>query len=99
MKIKPISFTLVTISLAALFGCSGSPPASKGSWGYVDRTGKVVIPAQFAEGRDFADGMAAVKIKDNWGYIDRTGKVVITPQFAAGRRFADGMAAVKIQGS
>ena len=94
---KLIYIPLMLISMtAALSGCSGKP---QHSWGYIDRAGKVVIPAQFAEGREFSDGIAAVKIQGNWGYIDRTGKVVIPVQFAGAQDFANELAAVKIQGS
>src|SRR5947209_5736016 len=97
MNTKLIGITLIMAGTLGLFGCKETPRTSPGTWGYIDKTGKVVVPAQFAEGLDFADGLAAVKIGENWGYIDQTGKAVISPQFAAGRNFAGGMAAVKIK--
>jgi len=33
-----------------------------GKWGFIDRTGKVVIPAQFDGASDFFDGLAPVRI-------------------------------------
>jgi hypothetical protein len=46
--------------------------------GYIDKTGKVVIPLTFWGARGFIDGLAAVS-EDGfvWGFIDRTGKTVI----------------------
>src|SRR5688572_19962672 len=38
-------------------------------WGYIDTTGKEVIPHQFSEIRDFNESVAAVKHKGNWGFI------------------------------
>jgi len=32
-----------------------------GKWGYIDRTGKMVIPARFLDARSFSDGLAAVR--------------------------------------
>ena len=52
-------------------------------WGYRDATGKIVIPAQFTEAKDFSDGLALVKADaggaPKWGYINTTGTFVIQP--------------------
>ena len=49
--------------------------------GYVDRTGRMVIPARFAWRDDFSEGIAPVKLVDGvYGYIDKTGKFVISPE-------------------
>lgn len=49
--------------------------------GFIDTTGKIVIPIQYHNIRDFKEGLAAFREKDTWGFIDKTGKVVIKPQF------------------
>lgn len=72
--------------------------------GYIDRSGRIVIPPQFSgEGgptvRGFSEGLAAVKVfKDieRWGYIDRSGKFVVEPQFVAAGPFSQGRAMVAI---
>ncbi|MDR0928041.1 MAG: WG repeat-containing protein [Ignavibacteria bacterium] len=54
-----------------------------GKYGYIDKTGKLVIPYQFRWAGDFREGLASVK-KDSGGkcgYIDRTGKLVIPYQY------------------
>jgi hypothetical protein len=54
-------------------------------FGFIDKTGKVVIAPRFdAVGgipSGFSEGIAAVRIGQKWGYIDRAGKIVINPQF------------------
>jgi hypothetical protein len=67
--------------------------------GYIDKTGKMIIAAQFAEAGPFSGGLAAVRLKayGPWGYIDATGQVVIQPQFAAATPFSEGLAAVAIE--
>jgi len=52
--------------------------------GYIDRTGNLVIPRQFAYAGDFGDnGLACVREEQDglYGYIDSTGQYVIPPQF------------------
>ena len=50
-------------------------------WGYIDKTGKIVINPQFKSEGYFKEGFAPVEIGNKWGYIDKTGKIVINPQF------------------
>jgi hypothetical protein len=45
-------------------------------WGFIDRTGKLVIPPQFFHARNFSDGLAPVWLSPRRGYIDKTGKFV-----------------------
>ena len=46
-------------------------------YGYIDKTGKFVIPPQFASAEPFYAGMALVEFKDSGrAYIDKTGKTV-----------------------
>jgi len=64
-------------------------------WGFIDATGKVIIPFEYKEAREFAEGLAAVKLKNRWGFIDKTGKVVIPFQYYYARNFSEGLAAVQ----
>lgn len=45
--------------------------------GYIDRTGKIIIPAQYVDALDFSDGLAYVANEEMAGFIDKAGKVVI----------------------
>jgi hypothetical protein len=68
-------------------------------WGFIDRTGAVVIQPQFDQVRDFSEGLAAVGFPaDNdsakWGFIDRTGALVIEPRFDGVDPFSEGLAPV-----
>ena len=69
-------------------------------YGYIDKTGQVVIEMQFAYASDFSEGLAAVKVGDDddakYGYIDKTGQMVIAPQFAEASAFSQGLAAVSL---
>lgn len=63
--------------------------------GYIDKTGKMVVPYKYQDGRSFKDGLAAVKFDDKWGYIDAGGTVVISFSYDFAFDFADGLAAVE----
>ncbi len=63
-------------------------------WGYVNREGKLVIPAKFDSASQFSEGMACVREGNLHGYIDGSGMYKIHPQFSHARNFSEGLAAV-----
>src|SRR5687768_17614415 len=68
-------------------------------FGFMDKSGNVVIKPLFWEEIDLSEGMASVKnMKNQWGYIDKTGKLVIDYQFASADDFSEGIARVQIKG-
>ncbi|HET8540318.1 MAG TPA: WG repeat-containing protein [Anaeromyxobacter sp.] len=77
------------------------PVLERGKWGYIDRTGRVVISPRFDAAGRFSDGLAPVALGDRKGWADATGELVLVPEYApaeAGalhRRFSDGLAVVR----
>ena len=72
---------------------------SEKAYGYIDKSGKTVLPFEYAEKTgDFHDGLALVYDSANayWGYIDKTGKLAIPYQFAQADRFYNGVAQVQL---
>ena len=68
-------------------------PVEQGKkWGYIDKTGRVVIPFKFDYAQKFSEGLAAAHRKGKCGYIDKTGKFVIEPRFIGGYPFSEGLA-------
>jgi hypothetical protein len=65
-----------------------------GKWGFIDTSGKLVIPDQFDEVGPFMEGLASVKLGSQWGFIDNTGSYAINPQFDQVGDFHEGLAAV-----
>lgn len=54
----------------------------EGKWGYIDRSGKFVIPPQFDEAEDFSeDGFAVVKLAGKFGLIDNAGRIIIPARY------------------
>lgn len=53
----------------------------EGKYGYIDKSGKLVIKPQFGEAYSFSEGLALVKIQGSNGYINRNGNLAIQTQF------------------
>lgn len=67
-----------------------SPVKVGGNWGYIDKTGKIIINLQFDGAWSFSEGLALVEIGKRQGYIDKTGKFIINPQFSGPGNFLKG---------
>ena len=63
-------------------------------YGFIDRTGTIVIPAQFEIARTFSEGMAFVEKKDKKGFIDKSGRIILEPNFESLGDFSEGYAPV-----
>ncbi|HWG18935.1 MAG TPA: WG repeat-containing protein [Terracidiphilus sp.] len=67
-------------------------------YGFIDRTGKTVIPPQFDLTFGFSEGLAAVQVGGKWGFVDTTGKTVIPPQdFSDVKPFHNGLSRVVVK--
>src|SRR5688572_18741627 len=99
-----IVLAVLTLSLAgAAYGQGADsnlqlrPIQQGGKWGYIDRTGKIVIKPQFVWAEEFSEGLAAIENEDGkHGYIDESGAVVIEAKFDNWTDFSEGLAAVSI---
>ena len=62
---------------------NGLAPVLKGKeWGYINKSGEVVIPFQFRDAEIFSeDGLAPVKISKLWGFINTNGDMVIDDNY------------------
>lgn len=46
-------------------------------WGFIDTTGKEVVPYAYSFANDFSNGIAIVQKEDKWGFIDKKNKVLL----------------------
>jgi hypothetical protein len=44
----------------------------------------------------FAEGLAAVRLRDKWGYINSTGKLVVPLEFDEAEPFTEGLAVIRV---
>src|SRR5271154_4608433 len=82
----------VAVCLCALFCLTDLPVLAK--WGYADKSGKVVIPAQFDQAEEFSESLAQVKKDGKAFFVDATGKVVLDPHCDFAGKFSLGLAPV-----
>jgi hypothetical protein len=66
--------------------------------GFIDKSGKLAIPARFTYVYPFAEGVAAAtedeRGESGWGYIDHSGNWTVPPQFSWASSFQFGLAPV-----
>ncbi|MCH2247882.1 MAG: WG repeat-containing protein, partial [Crocosphaera sp.] len=81
---------------AAIFEDGVAQVVKNGRVGYIDTTGKIVIPFEVENNslKRFREGLAAVKKDGKWGYINKIGKLVIPYQFDEAKEFSEGLAQV-----
>jgi len=63
-------------------------------WGYVDYSGRVVVPLQFDGAEPFSEGLGLVYIRGKAGFIDKTGRMAIEPEYSGAQDFSEGLAVV-----
>ncbi|MHB8500846.1 MAG: WG repeat-containing protein [Candidatus Acidiferrales bacterium] len=70
-----------------------------GREGFIDRTGRIVIPLCFDAVGEFSEGLARFERDGRWGYINPTGNVVIEPTLPWAEEFHEGLAHVQVTGT
>src|ERR1051325_5554005 len=105
MKNRNFIFTLILLLLLDSIASAQDeevhlfPVTQNKKCGYIDKTGKIIIPLQFEDScYDFSEGLASVALNGKRGFIDETGRFVIEPQFDlwSGAGFSEGLATISI---
>jgi hypothetical protein len=71
---------------------------AKNAFGFLNKTGNLVIKPRFERADNFSEGLCPVRINEKWGYIDKTGRIVIEPKYGWARKFSEGLGRVTIDG-
>jgi hypothetical protein len=63
-------------------------------WGYIDKSGKVVIDMPLSFAPHFSSGLIPVEVNGKWGYADAKGEIVVKPEFYRAWPFRNGLGEV-----
>ncbi len=85
------------VSAAPVASVEAAKPGPNPKWGYIDKTGKIVIPPQFDDAFSFSHGMAIVNVKGRKGLIDITGRTLLEPKYREIWIEEDGLISVQDQ--
>ena len=64
-------------------------------FGFIDRNGKLVVPAKYDSAGEFSEDRVRVYVGGKAGYIDHTGKMVIEPKYESAEEFEQGRAVAR----
>ena len=99
---KSIKLLMTLVSLLVCKLCFAQPQPQllvvekDGKSGFIDQTGRVVIPFQFDKAESFHDGLALVIVKGKSSFIDITGRILFAVNYDVIRDFSEGLCAVNI---
>ena len=86
------AFDATPIADCAGFGDGLAPAMQAGKVGYINLSGRFVIPAIFDQGGPFASGRAFVRSDGQIQLIDLSGKQIVIPQLEDAKPFQKGLA-------
>ena len=67
-----------------------------GKYGFIDKTGREIIPCKYDYAYDFEDGLASVQLDRKWGFVDKTGREVIPCKYNYAGDFSKGLARIQL---
>lgn len=73
-------------------------PESNAGWGFIDKSGRFIIPPKYENADMFSEGLAAVQVSGKnpkWGFVDPKGNLVIPAKYDSVKRFSEGLAMVE----
>lgn len=65
-----------------------------GKLGFVDKSGREVVPCRYDDINDFSEGLASVELNDKWGFVDKSGREVVPCRYDEINDFSEGLAVV-----
>lgn len=69
-----------------------------GKYGYIDVSGRLVIPVKYQDAGSFSAGLAPVCLYGKYGYVDKSGEMVVPFKYSYAFPFSEGLAAVELNG-
>ncbi len=88
---------------SVLMGFTDYSYYNDGKWGFMDRTGRLIVEPWFDYASSFSQGLAMIRMGPRkggkWGFINKAGEIVMQPQFSSARDFQGGCAVVSVGGT
>lgn len=84
--------------LAEAFSESMAVVRKEGKYGYIDVSGRLVIPIKYQDAGAFSAGLAPVCLYGKYGYVDKSGKLVVPFKYNYAYPFSEALAAVELNG-
>lgn len=75
---------------------SGTRKGFTMKWGYIDKTGNLIISPQFESASPFSEGVAAIQQCDEAFFIDARGQKIISGDFKYASSFSGGLSRVDV---
>lgn len=69
-----------------------------GKYGYIDVSGRMVIPAKYSYAGAFSSGLAPVCLYGKYGYVNKQGEMAVPFKFSNASPFSEGLAIVELKG-
>ena len=77
------------------FAIVRSEKQGHGRFGFIDRSGKLIIKPRFDFAESFSEGLALVYVNGACGYVNPKGEMVMEPTFSFATSFSEGLAGVE----
>jgi hypothetical protein len=100
LSLSPLGLTWSASWFGPTFDRKGdtlTPEQQNGKWGYVDATGKFLIPPQLDSAGGFSEGLAPVELNKRSGYISTDGHLVVQPKYFSVGPCSEGLAWVAVR--
>lgn len=65
-------------------------------WGFIDKVGREVIPAQYHAVKHFVDGVAQVMLAGKWGIVDTAGTTVVPFKYGGMNDYGESRSIVRL---
>jgi hypothetical protein len=104
---KSLVFIAILLSIQACGGkydsqteyADGIAEVSKGGkYGFIDQSGKEVVPVKYDAVSPFVGEVAKVKLNNKFGFVNKTGAEVVVPKYDKIYNFSRGIAKIEING-
>ena len=69
-----------------------------GKYGFIDESGREVVPCRYDYAESFINGLAKVNLNGKYGFIDKSGREAVPCRYYLAFNFVNGLAKVKLNG-